>query len=75
LKIVANEESLRKKWRVFKILKEGGRGKLNLDVDALAFQESIDQFLSQSFECVSFTCLIRMLTLIFIWHLVSSHNS
>ncbi|KAK4513750.1 uncharacterized protein ATC70_005756 [Mucor velutinosus] len=50
LKAMAVDENPRRRWKVFRVMKEG-RGKLNLDMDAAALQDSIDRFLAQSFDC------------------------
>lgn len=52
LKAMAVDENPRRRWKVFRVMKES-RGKLNLDMDAAAFQDSMEKFLAQSFDCVS----------------------
>lgn len=55
LKSMAVDENPKRRWKVFRVMKEG-RGKLNLDMDAAAFQDAIEVFLAQSFDCVSCNC-------------------
>ncbi|KAI8638244.1 centromere protein Chl4/mis15/CENP-N [Parasitella parasitica] len=54
LKAIATDENLKRKWKVFRALKED-KGRLNLDNDAVIFQETFDRFLAQTFECYLYT--------------------
>lgn len=56
LKAMTVDENPRRRWKVFRVIKES-RGKLNLDMDAAAFQDSMEKFLAQSFDCVSLQLL------------------
>ncbi|KAL9556798.1 hypothetical protein MBANPS3_001696 [Mucor bainieri] len=50
LKTMAADENPRRRWKVFRVMKTSS-GHLNLDMDAAALQESIETFISQSFDC------------------------
>ncbi|CEP07309.1 hypothetical protein [Parasitella parasitica] len=54
LMAVATDENPKRKWKVFRALKEG-KGRLNLDNDAATLQETFDRFLAQTFECYFYT--------------------